>query len=639
MYMGGSMNDSNDKNVKRVKEKYDESFGTLNTLFAEMLDSHNMTAGQQWMDADAKKSRAKNVAPLVYNYIKGQVDLLCGIQRQNKTALKALPEETGDNISASIASNILHHAMRKGNGYTAASQTFKDMVIGGLGWLSVYIDFRDDLVNGDLRVISDSPFDIFFDPHTKEMDLSDCTYIVKRKAVSKHIAKLLYPDKAEQIENSKSDYKSDYYVLEEGGLKNKCVIKELWEREIETFYVIFVQGQEMEMSAKKYAEMQADIDQMKMIDGYTEVKRKKQVMKYTVTINDEILAFDGDSPYEMNMFPFIPMFGFYNKSMESWKMKLSGIVNPLKDSQREINKWESNKLAYMLRSIHEGWIVDKGAVDDMRILTRGMTAPVIQRNVGKSIDRMPPVQPPVAMMEQASNNEMKFNRIGLSPDMMGNQSNVDSAKGIQLRQMQGMAKVGELTENFNYAFIQLGRIALGVIFQFYTIDKIKRILGKDYEWMTQADIIDVKDFNHDIQVDETTYNPTNKKVRLENLMQMQQYGVPDLQPEDFLELFEIDAADLKKMTERREARKQQEMAQKAQAEAVQNELIASKAQNEKAKTDNMNTQTAVMTTNMLGEMADRGVKGEHIEQAMMNDEMANNPPMAQAGMNPEGGMV
>jgi len=634
------IDENTNKKVKKVKDKFDESFGTVGPLFNKMLESHRMNAGDQWLDSDAKKSKKNNIVPLVYNFIKGNVDMLCGIQRQNKTALRAMAEETGDNVRASVASNLLHHSMRKGNGYIAVSQSFKDMVIGGMGWLSPYIDFKNDLVNGDLRVVADSPFDIFFDPHTKEMALSDCMYIAKRKAIAKHIAKLLYPDLAEEIEKSNSDYKSDYYVLEESGLKDKCVIKELWEREIKKVYVIFVSGQQMELTEEQYANMEEDIAQMRLIDGYTEVKKSKQVMSYTVTINDDILAFDGPSPYDSNLFPFVPIFGFYNKSMETWRDKISSIVDPLKDPQREINKWNSNQLAYMLRTIHDGWIVDKGAVDDMRILTKGMSAPVIQRNQGKSIDRMPQAQPPVAMMQQAEINEQKFNKIGLPPDMMGNQTNVDSAKGLQLRQMQGLAKVGELTDNFNYAFMLLGKVALGMIFQFYTLDKIKRILGQEYEWITEQDLIDVKDFDHDIQIDETTYSPTNKQIRLEDLMKMQQYGVEGLEAEDFVELWNMDAAELRKFKERIEKRKMQAQQMEAQQKAVEQALIAQKAGNEKAKTDNMNVQSSVMTAKMLGELADRGVPPEMLQAEMQKAEQPEMPmgePNPQAGI-PQGGM-
>lgn len=49
--------------------------------------------------------------------------------------------------------------------------------------------------------------------------------------------------------------------------------------------------------------------------------------------------------------------------------------------------------------------------------------------------------------------------------------------------MQGMASVGEIPDNF-FAMRQLGKIALSMIYQFYTPEKMKRILGVEYANIT-----------------------------------------------------------------------------------------------------------------------------------------------------------
>ena len=42
-----------------------------------------------------------------------------------------------------------------------------------------------------------------------------------------------------------------------------------------------------------------------------------------------------------------------------------------------------------------------------------------------------------------------FMRLGLNADALGMQSGSDSASFTKLRQIQGMAAIGEITENFN----------------------------------------------------------------------------------------------------------------------------------------------------------------------------------------------
>ena len=111
------------------------------------------------------------------------------------------------------ASILLHHAMRKGGGYTAASSASKDQGIGGLSWLSPYMDFSADPLNGEFRALCDSVFDIFPDPHFREVNLSDCNYIVKRKAIAKSTGAIMFPEHEKDILNSKSEYKSDFFVI------------------------------------------------------------------------------------------------------------------------------------------------------------------------------------------------------------------------------------------------------------------------------------------------------------------------------------------------------------------------------------------------------------------------------------------
>ena len=584
--------------LKEMKELFSESYGTLNPLYMKMLESNNMYSSQQWTEADARNSKAKNIKPSVYNFLKKNVDVLVGIQRQNRPALKVLPEESGDNIRAGIASIMLHHAMRKGNGYMAVSQSMKDQIMMGLSWLSPHIDFSRDAINGDLRVVAESPFDIWFDPGTKEMDLSDCGYIIKRKAVSKNVAKAAYPKFANEIEDSKADYKSDFFVLDEAGLKDKCVIKELWQRKPVPHYTIAAKGKIITLSKDEYNKRQADIEILKQVEGYTELQHSKFQMTLLITVND-IIVYDGVSIYKGDFYPFIPVWGFYNKSADSWSLKLQGLLECLKDSQMEYNKVSSSITHYMLSSIHSGWQMDKNAVDDIRVLTKGMSAPVIQVNPGKNIQRIQPPSMPDMMFNYRNESMNNMMRIGLNAESLGFQSGVESIKGMKMKTMQGMATVGELVDNFNYAFINLGKISLSIMYQFYSIDKMKRILGEKYQWITQEDMLDLQSMEHDIEVDDTSYSPVQKMYRLETKLNAAQYGVTGFEAEDFYDDLDLDPEDQMKMKQRAEAKKAMEEQQQAQTAEVQNLLTATKAESEKAKTDNMNVQTQLMGTNVL----------------------------------------
>lgn len=583
--------------IKDIKERFDESFAALATAYTDMQTLHKMYANKQWSDKDASNSKKKNIPPLTYNFMKKNVDVLVGIQRQNKTALKVYAEETGDNISASIASILLHHSMRKGNGYTAASEAYKDQCIAGLSWLSPYMDFSKDAINGEFKVICDSTFDIFFDPSLKEMDLSDCGYIVKRKVMSQDKACLMFPKFAEEIKKSKSDYKSDYFVMEDSGLRRKVVVKEMWERVNTPAYTIAAAGQIITIPADLYDTEEVAL--LKTSPDYVEKSHLIQEVKLATLINNEILVYDGKSPYKGDYFPFVPCWGFYNKTLDTWNLKLQGVLHAIVDAQREFNKSKSNAMHYMLSSIHSGWMIDKGAVDDVRTLTKGMSAPVVQVNPGKKVER---IQPPSINPVFGSWSNESFNdimRIGLNAESLGFNSGAESAKAIKMKNMQGMASVGEIPDNFSFAMKQLGKIALSMIYQFYTPAKMKRILGVEYENITDEMLLKVGEMDHDIEVDETTYSPVQKMYRLETKLQALQYKAEGIDIQDIIDDLELDAADRMKMESKKMMQQQQAMAMQQQQLQMQQEEMARKARVDESKAKNLDAQTIVMGANAV----------------------------------------
>lgn len=583
--------------IKDIKERFDESFAALATAYTDMQTLHKMYANKQWSDKDASNSKKKNIPPLTYNFMKKNVDVLVGIQRQNKTALKVYAEETGDNISASIASILLHHSMRKGNGYTAASEAYKDQCIAGLSWLSPYMDFSKDAINGEFKVICDSTFDIFFDPSLKEMDLSDCGYIVKRKVMSQDKACLMFPKFAEEIKKSKSDYKSDYFVMEDSGLRRKVVVKEMWERVNTPAYTIATAGQIITIPADLYDTEEVAL--LKTSPDYVEKSHLIQEVKLATLINNEILVYDGKSPYKGDYFPFVPCWGFYNKTLDTWNLKLQGVLHAIVDAQREFNKSKSNAMHYMLSSIHSGWMIDKGAVDDVRTLTKGMSAPVVQVNPGKKVER---IQPPSINPVFGSWSNESFNdimRIGLNAESLGFNSGAESAKAIKMKNMQGMASVGEIPDNFSFAMKQLGKIALSMIYQFYTPAKMKRILGVEYENITDEMLLKVGEMDYDIEVDETTYSPVQKMYRLETKLQALQYKAEGIDIQDIIDDLELDAADRMKMESKKMMQQQQAMAMQQQQLQMQQEEMARKARVDESKAKNLDAQTIVMGANAV----------------------------------------
>jgi len=589
-----------DDKVKHVIERYNESFLHLAPFFEKAREAHRMYVGKQWLPGDEKNARLKRMATPNINVIKKNVDTIVGIQKMNKTALSVKAEEVNDNMKSGIANIVLHHQVKNANGYQALDMAFKSAVIAGLGWVSPYIDFSVDPENGQFMCENDSIFDMFYDPHFRQKSGSDMKYVVRRKVVDKLFAIQNYPDFADEIENSNEDYKIDQYVTSVAGLKDKVLVMELWEKDYEKFYTVFFNDKVFDFKKNEYEQAKQQIEELKATGAQINlVERKKQVVKLTIVLNNKILVYHGDSPYGNNAIPFVPMFGFFDPEYESWDYKLQGLVEQLKDIQREKNRWRANMMYAMNTMIHSGWIMDKGAVDDTRILQRGMSAPIIEKNPGKQIDRIRPMDFPQAFAGIEALNDQDFLKIGLNPDILGNMSRSDSGKAIKLRMTQGLTSFAELTDGYNEAMRNFGILSLGMIFQNYTKKKILRIIGNEYAEVTEDDILDLSDIPYDIDIDETTYNPTHKMQVFDQLVEMMQYGVQNVSPKMLLKYIEIDPAIYNEFMQDMAQQEQMQAQQAQQANELQNRMQEVQINNEMKKGQNMQAQSALMSAKVM----------------------------------------
>src|SRR5277367_1523714 len=93
----------------------------------------------------------------------------------------------------------MQYIMKHGKGYEAISQAFKGSLISGLSFLSPYIDYRNDPVSGDIKFHKDDWNAIIFDPFLTKRDLSDCSFVARRKFLSRTEIISLIPDKEDFI--------------------------------------------------------------------------------------------------------------------------------------------------------------------------------------------------------------------------------------------------------------------------------------------------------------------------------------------------------------------------------------------------------------------------------------------------------
>lgn len=543
--MDGRMTDTKD-----IRDCWEYTKSRLDPLFDEMETDFRMTLGDQWTLSDKQKLRNKGKPALSINIMKKPIDLVIGHQRQNFQDLKILPIEGADEIGADVLTQVFKWIMSSQGASNYISYAFQDAAIGGIGWMAPEMNYDRDILNGDFMLQTVSPFSIYFDPAFKDISMRDCTYMLRVEWMSKTRAKALYPEHEKDISVLGQGRSSGEHMAP-SDTKYMVRVVEKWTKKRE----------KVKMAINLLTTDVEDYDERKH-DGnpeYQVAELPQDRMYLTTTINEDVVIFDGENPYGINKFPFIPIFGYFVPSFDEWEWRVQGLARVMRDLQREKNKRRSQWMETVLSMPHGGWIMDKGALADKSVLSRADgTTKILEVEEGKKLQQIQPPQIPTALVQLDQQGSEDIREVGLNADLLGMMSERGApALSIQLRQKQGITAIQTFFDNLSFAKKNLGRYMIDMIQKNWDSEKISRIIGQDVD-LEMETIGSV----YDVAVDEIAETPTYRQANAIVLSEMAKQGLP-VPPEAIIELLDIPPSVKQRTLEMMQ--QQQQMQMQAQA--------------------------------------------------------------------------
>jgi len=162
--------------IQAFDEYYRESYSAWDAYFPEADKDLRFYLGDQWSESEKKALFSEGRNTFVFNRIRPVINMITGYQRQHRLSSMVSAVESSDQKTADQLSQCLMHVMNYGDGYQTVSDCFSGAVKTGWNLASVWLDYRDDPINGDIK-FSREPWNGFIlDPYVTKLDLPGRRY-------------------------------------------------------------------------------------------------------------------------------------------------------------------------------------------------------------------------------------------------------------------------------------------------------------------------------------------------------------------------------------------------------------------------------------------------------------------------------
>ena len=334
------------------------------------IKNYDFYGGKQWSPADKATLDKEKRPHLTINHILSTLNLLSGMERENRNDIKVHPIKGGKAIIADVFTGLSKHSMDKSNGEYEKSMVFLDGGISGKGWLNLDISTEKDIINGDININRVSSFDIREDPNSNTYDLNkSAKYIVRYYWGDKEQSLLLYDEKKDELEKYLEDYRGkdafEVFTTKQTDIDVKRPstyryrIKETWwksykrqlflidKQNLQFIPVHKSQKAVFEALLKKDREI---AEKEKRPLRYNNIERIIPVMNVTTTLGDIVLEHIEDPFSGLTMFPFVRFCPYWSDGY------IFGVVDNLISPQEEVNKTASGILHILNRTANTGWL-------------------------------------------------------------------------------------------------------------------------------------------------------------------------------------------------------------------------------------------------------------------------------------------
>ena len=466
-----------------------------------------------------------------FNLIRRHINMICGYQRKNRKSTITIPVHDEDTLSDDY-NGVMKWSEERDGFQEYLSQAFEGACDTGLSLLHLYPDYTLDPISGDLFTDQVSYNNFLIDPYFRKQDLTDCSFVWRRRWVNKNAAKTLLPGHAKEIDKMRPN------GMKDGRFPLQAELINLDTNQLFTydeFHYRTTREATLILDPKTGESVEWDQDETDPDDMMERtlhqqpwlVTRKVQVptVKLVLSLGGKPL-YNGPNLLNIDSYPFVPILCYHEPDIQSYAWRVQGIVRNLRDAQYLYNRRKVIELDILESQINSGWIYPIDVVTDPKAFRQsgqGFLIPLKAGHLPGEIQRIDPPGIPQSMMELSRSLSEDITKIsGVNEELLG--AATDDKSGIlsMLRQGAGLTTLQTIFDKLDYSQRLYGKIRLQAIRKNFSKGKIRNILGHDPEQR----FFSSHSLKYSVNVEEGNYSTSQKQMELQQLLHFREIGMP-----------------------------------------------------------------------------------------------------------------
>jgi len=446
------------KEAKKHRAAYDKDWERWYRLYA----------GQHW-----EGNRPDWKSTPVVNFIFSNIETILPILTDSSPQLLCAPTEPSDAQTAEVMSELLKKAWVTNDMDLKLPTIVKNSLKYGTGFAKVW--WKEPEVDGELGDVEISVVDprhVF--PSPGAIDLKDAAWMVYAANVPISYVEDMYPDAAGRLVGGvwEEDLSVQKTITSSSGGSSGNMV---------TGPVASATGGDGSGSSNSSSWPVGDgpgkpsVDRSKLVTLIELWHRKRGRVWRTVCANGVVLR-DEESPFKHNFFPFIKFIDYVVPSC-FWGM---GEIQQLERLQDFINRRRGQTQDILRICGNPPLVADSNSgINPKAMNTRPGT--IIYKNPQTEVKWLTPPQLPAALFEIQALDKQDFDSVsGIYDVTQGRRpTGLEAGKAIQALQEAAQTRLRLKVRNLEGSLRQLGTQVLALIQQFYTEERVIRLVGGD----------------------------------------------------------------------------------------------------------------------------------------------------------------